>query len=169
MAQKKAKRSYKKHPLRNEAQKERVMELMLKGKLSMNAVAEEVGVAVSTVWKWRRDPGFRDEWEKRSQELKDRAQTRLVALVDKAIDAVDQLLDGKHDAKAGDRLAAAREVLNRVPGLERRERHTLDGHVTIEDPFADRSEDDLDHYARTGYWPEEAPDGTSAKPRPTED
>ncbi|WP_304459407.1 phBC6A51 family helix-turn-helix protein [Alicyclobacillus sendaiensis] len=80
-------------------EQENAIDLLLCGK-SDREVAEKVGVARQTVWEWRnRNPEFIAALNARRQEVWGSHVERLRQLVAKAIDVLEENLDGKAGAK----------------------------------------------------------------------
>jgi len=80
-------------------EQENAIELLLCGK-SDREVAEAVGVTRQTVWEWRnRNPEFIAALNARRQEVWGSHVERLRQLVTKAIDVLEENLDGKAGAK----------------------------------------------------------------------
>jgi hypothetical protein len=75
-------------------------------------VAAELGVDRKTVWSWRRDPAFAAALSAELEDLREAIQTRVLALADKALNALEQTLDSGDSDSA--RVAAARLVLDRL-------------------------------------------------------
>lgn len=87
----------------------RAVELLVQGG-KPGAVAEKVGVARETLWRWRQLPTFRDHLVRLRYEFHAARVDRIWALTDKAYDVVEEHLDEGDPRVAIDllRLAGAR-------------------------------------------------------------
>jgi transposase-like protein len=72
------------------------IELMLHGK-SLGAVARDMGVNPSTLYRWRQDEVFRVELDRRRREIWEGAAERLRALVHPAIDVLEAEVHDEYD------------------------------------------------------------------------
>jgi hypothetical protein len=70
----------------------RAVELLVQGGRP-GAVAEKVGVARETLWRWRQLPAFKDRLIRLRYELHVARVDRIWALTDKAFDVVEEHLD----------------------------------------------------------------------------
>jgi Helix-turn-helix of insertion element transposase len=74
--------------------------------------AEAVGIERKVLWQWRKDPAFRAALNAELASIRQAALVRLLALGEKAVDALEDVLEnGETD---GARIAAAKLVLERV-------------------------------------------------------
>jgi hypothetical protein len=91
--------------------------LLVQGR-SYTATAEAVGIERKVLWQWRKDPLFRAALNVELGAIRQAALVRLLALGEKAVNALEDVLEnGETD---GARIAAAKLVLERV-GIARTE------------------------------------------------
>ena len=79
-------------PPPNEARRERALQLLLAG-TAVYETARTIGVAVRTVQRWRTNPHFQAEFNRRRLELHESAQTRLHGMTHKAIDVLAKAIN----------------------------------------------------------------------------
>ena len=96
------------------------IELLLRG-VSVPQAAEELGVHRATIYRWRADAPFRDELNRRQQELRRLAAERLTALLDPAINV---LVSELSEPKTAHRAATALLRLATSKGLSDAPAHT---------------------------------------------
>lgn len=75
-------------------------------------VAAELGVDRKTIWSWRRDPAFAAALSTEREVIREGLQDRVLALADKALNALERTFDSGDSDSA--RVAAARLVLDRL-------------------------------------------------------
>jgi hypothetical protein len=66
--------------------------LLIAGK-THTAVASQLGIDRRTVWAWKQEPAFAAALNAEQQAIRDAAQSRAIALADKAYDALERVLD----------------------------------------------------------------------------
>lgn len=103
----------------------RAVEALAGGKSRAEA-ATVAGVGERTIWRWERDPAFKAAQREAEQRLMQGLVIGLLALRDKAIDALDELLSPSAPARV--RLQAARATLGAL--LRAREVVTLENRIT---------------------------------------
>ena len=98
-----------------EPERERAMDMLLAG-CSPPAIAKEIGVGRTTLWRWTREPDFVLELQRRRQDRRELVQT---ALVDSALQAVAVLHEVMTDKEVNPamRVKAAETLLARA-GIE---------------------------------------------------
>ena len=96
-------------------ERERALDLLLSG-WSPPAIAKEVGVGRTTLWRWTQDPEFVAELQRRRRDRRELVQT---VLVDSSLEAVAVLHEVMTDKTVGAavRVKAAEALLSRA-GLE---------------------------------------------------
>ena len=88
------------------------MDLLASGR-SMKDTAQAVGVDHRTLFRWRQDTSFREALDQRRRELRSIAGDRLGALLEPALDVLEQQLNDRYD-RARFRAAATILRLARV-------------------------------------------------------
>jgi hypothetical protein len=94
-------------------EQERVATLVAEGRV-VSEVAMEVEIDAATVARWRRDPRFVAEVNRRRQEAWASVHDRLRGMVSKAVDALEEAVD-QGDVGAAVELLKAAGVYGRVP------------------------------------------------------
>jgi hypothetical protein len=85
--------------------------LLLQGR-SYTSTADAVGIERKVLWQWRKNPAFRAALNAELAAIRQAALVRTLALAEKAVDALQDVLEnGETD---GARIAAAKLVLDRV-------------------------------------------------------
>jgi hypothetical protein len=59
---------------------------------TLKAAAASASVSETTLWRWLRDPTFKGAYRQARREALDRATTRLAALVEKAVEALGEIV-----------------------------------------------------------------------------
>ena len=90
------------------------VDLLASGR-SMKDTALTVGVDPRTLFRWRQDESFREELSQRRRELRSIASDRLGALLEPALDVLEQQLNDRYD-RARFRAAATILRLARIGG-----------------------------------------------------
>lgn len=85
--------------------------LLVAGK-TYTAAADELGVNRRTVWEWKQQAAFQAALTTELEALREAVHTRLLALADKAVSALERTLESGDSDSA--RVAAARLVLDRL-------------------------------------------------------
>ena len=67
------------------------IELMLAGK-RITEIAEELGISRSTIYRWFETPEFSETFNKLCYELLKEAETKILALIGRAIEVLEELL-----------------------------------------------------------------------------
>jgi hypothetical protein len=91
--------------------------LLVQGR-SYTVTAEAVGIERKVLWQWRKSPAFRAALNAELAAIRQAALVRMLALGEKAVDALEDVLGNSQSDAA--RIAAAKLVLERV-GLTRSE------------------------------------------------
>ena len=81
---------------------------------TIDQAAAEVGVNPRTVYRWLGDPGFRSGLSQAEGAALDLATRRLLLLADKAINALESVLDDPSQEGAGNKRLAAQAVLDHL-------------------------------------------------------
>jgi hypothetical protein len=89
----------------------RAIGLLVAGK-TQAAVAQELGVNPRTIWEWKQDPAFVAALKAEIEAIREAMQARVLALADKALNALERTLESGDSDSA--RVAAARLVLDRL-------------------------------------------------------
>lgn len=76
--------------------------------------AESAGITPRTIHRWLDDPGFRAALSAAEGENLDRATRRLLRLADKALDALESVLDDPGQNGAGNKRLAAQAMLDQL-------------------------------------------------------
>jgi len=72
------------------------LELMLLGRKTCD-IAEAIGVERRTLWRWKKEELFREELDRRRGELWSRASNRLAAMVNPALDVLEDQLKERYE------------------------------------------------------------------------
>jgi hypothetical protein len=59
---------------------------------TLKAAAASAGISETTLWRWLREPNFKVAYQRARQEALGRATTRLAALVEVAVEALDEIV-----------------------------------------------------------------------------
>jgi hypothetical protein len=59
---------------------------------TLKAAAASAGISETTLWRWLREPNFKIAYQRARQEALGRATTRLAALVEVAVEALDEIV-----------------------------------------------------------------------------
>ena len=84
---------------------------------TIDQAAESAGVARRTIYRWLDDAGFRAALSAAEGKNLDRVTRRLLLLADKALNALESVLDDPRQAGAGNKRLAAQAVLDQVVKL----------------------------------------------------
>jgi len=96
------------------AAKQTALQHLLQGR-SLKDTAQSTGVDRRTIYRWlKKDPAFRAVYNQWHDEMKESCRSRLLALGDKAADALEKALDGG-DAKSALQLLKGIGLLSPVP------------------------------------------------------
>jgi len=89
------------------------IQLLASGKAG-KAVAQELGIRNETLSRWRNQPQFQAELNAFVEDIRENARGRLLALVDRALEIIEQEL--KNDEPSSQRTRTAFKVLQMVGG-----------------------------------------------------
>ena len=95
---------------------------------TIDQVAEVIGVNPRTVFRWLDDPGFRLELGQAEGEAIDRITRRLLVLADKALLAIEDILDNPDQDGASNKRLAAQAILDQL--LKLRELRNIENRLT---------------------------------------
>jgi len=84
---------------------------------TIEQVAEAIGVNPRTVYRWLDDADFRLALSQAEGEALDRVTRRLLILADKAIDAIEHVIDNPQYEGASNKRLAAQAILDQVVKL----------------------------------------------------
>ena len=84
---------------------------------TIEQVAGAIGVNPRTVFRWLDDPGFRLALSQAEGEALDRIGRRLLVMSDKAIDAIESVIDDPDQAGASNKRLAAGLILDQTMKL----------------------------------------------------
>lgn len=93
--------------------KETALNLMLDGSYTMQEIADHVKKTRKTLYNWlENDAEFKEEYERRQNDMSRMARARISLLASKAIDRADKILvNGKNDVAAA---SVIKDVLDRA-------------------------------------------------------
>ena len=114
-------------------------------------IAERLGVSRARVYQIKASPNFQADWDEALAERKERIHNQLESLGSLALRVhldIMQRSDHKHQ------LQAAEGILDRLSATQKTSKQQVTSTVSVDD-FRGRSDDDLQHYVKHGYWPEE--------------
>jgi len=81
---------------------------------TIEEVAEAIGVNPRTVYRWLDDASFRNALSRAEGEMIDRVTRRLLVLGDKAIEAIEDILDNPDQRGAGNKRLASQAILGQL-------------------------------------------------------
>ena len=81
---------------------------------TVGAAAESVGVSRGTLYRWLRRPDFQEVLRQKEGQVLDRAARRLILLANKAIDALESVMDDPVQKGSSQRRYAATAILDNV-------------------------------------------------------
>ena len=95
---------------------------------TIEQVAEVIGVSSRTIFRWLDDPGFRLELGQAEGEAIDRITRRLLVLADKALLAIEDILDNPDQDGASNKRLAAQAILDQL--LKLRELRNIENRLS---------------------------------------
>ena len=98
--------------------------------LTDSQIGEKMGIEKSTVWRWKQKDEFQSALQAERKRRKDARRFKLENAVDVAIDALMDVAGNSEDHKA--RVAASKELLDRVEGTEPRSVNRQETELTEE-------------------------------------
>lgn len=121
----------------NEIQLE-VMNRMFEGQ-SIQQISRDMGLRSQTVSAWKKKKAWADAAQKRTEENAERHRLRLQSMTDKALDTVEDAMDGKANKT---QFIAADSVLDRTLGKAKTE-------IEVDNRFTGVAEMDIDALAES--------------------
>lgn len=142
-----------------DANRIKAMELLMVG-TPIGKIAKQLNVSRDQVYYWRQEPGFQKAYKRLTEDAVEAARARLAEAAVPAVEAVTKTLRSRN---AHARLRAAEMILDRMSGLESRRKTEAVIHgpvgAALDDAFSGRSALELAHYAKFGFFEDEAPKG----------
>jgi transposase-like protein len=126
-------------------------DLLARGK-TCREVARALGIAEKTLYNWRKRPAVQRAIYNMQQELIDSSESRNVALMPEAIATLTSIMNDEN-ARASDRIAASRALLNGAAAYQERKllertvsdlEHQIYGLMQIPAETVTEADDDLD-------------------------
>ena len=126
-------------------------DLLARGK-TCREVARALGIAEKTLYNWRKRPAVQRAIYNMQQELIDSSESRNVALMPEAIATLTSIMNDEN-ARASDRIAASRALLNGAAAYQERKllertvsdlEHQIYGLMQIPATTVPEADDDLD-------------------------
>lgn len=108
-----------------------VIDLMLEGH-TLNEIGKTIGAAKQTIWRWRQDPVFKEELERKRESRIPELRARVEGAGHQALDVLIEVMNDP-TASCGNRVRAAVAVLNRC-GMEVQKDVQAEETVTVTAP-----------------------------------
>lgn len=88
------------------------IELLIEGELSIDEISQNVKTTRQTLYNWRKDPDFEQEYNKQLNEIERRTKRRISRMVDTALDRQERILTQSRNDNAA--AMVAKDVLDRA-------------------------------------------------------
>ena len=88
------------------------IELLIEGELSIDEIAQNVKTTRQTLYNWRKDPNFEQEYNEQLNEIERRTKRRISRMVDTALERQERILTKSRNDNAA--AMVAKDVLDRA-------------------------------------------------------